>query len=158
GPEPPRLRAQGHARGSEEAAALLRACGPRPPRRGLESLLCGAQSAGVTVSLAAELPPPALDPGILDLTAGAVFFPVRHHSPACRGAVRRLALELRPAAILIGGPSDFNDRIHELFLPHRLPIAIYTFTHCGEARRGAYYPFCVYSPEWQALQVARELV
>src|SRR5687767_7320952 len=91
---------------------------------------------------------PDIDPGLLDLSARAVFFPVRHHSPACARAVRQLALELRPSAILIEGPSDFNERIEELYLPHRLPIAIYTFVRSGETRRGAYYPFCVYSPEW----------
>jgi len=72
--------------------------------------------------------------------------------------VRQLAQEMRPRAILIEGPSDFNERIEELYLPHRLPIAIYSYTRTesGE-RRGAYYPFCVYSPEWLALQTAREL-
>ena len=25
------------------------------------------------------------------------------------------------------------------------------------SRRGAYYPFCVYSPEWQALQTGGEV-
>ncbi len=98
-----------------------------------------------------------LDPGILDLSARAVFVPVRHHSPACARMVLQLARELKPAVILIEGPSDFNERIHEVFLPHRLPIAVYTYVRSESIRRGAYYPFCVYSPEWQALQVAREL-
>lgn len=98
------------------------------------------------------------DAGILDLNAPVVFFPVRHHSPACARLVRQLALEIRPAAILIEGPSDFNSQISELFLPHQLPIAIYSYTSLTDgARRGAFYPFCVYSPEWQALQVCKEL-
>jgi len=28
---------------------------------------------------------------------------------------------------LIEGPSDFNDRIDELLLPHELPVAIYSY-------------------------------
>jgi hypothetical protein len=64
---------------------------------------------------------------------------------------------MRPAAILIEGPSDFNDRLEELYLSHRLPIAIYSYVRLADQRRGAYYPFCIYSPEWQALLVAREL-
>jgi Mg-chelatase subunit ChlD len=92
---------------------------------------------------------------ILDLTAPVVFFPVRHHSPACARLVREAIERLKPSAVLIEGPSDFNDRLAELKLPHRLPIAIYSYARLGSERRvGAYYPFCVYSPEWQALQAA----
>jgi hypothetical protein len=87
-----------------------------------------------------------------------LFVPVRHHSPACARAVRRLALELRPAALLIEGPSDFNPRIGELALPHELPIAIYSYVRLPDgARRGAFHPFCAHSPEWEALRVAREI-
>jgi hypothetical protein len=83
---------------------------------------------------------------------------VRHHSPAGARLLRRLARALRPAAVLIEGPSDFNSRLDELALPHRLPIAIYSYLRLPDGTaRGAFYPFCVYSPEWQALQVAREL-
>jgi Family of unknown function (DUF5682) len=99
-----------------------------------------------------------LNPAILNLTAPVVFFPVRHHSPACARLVRELAHQIKPAAILIEGPSDFNPQIAELNLPHELPIAIYSFAKLGEGtRRGAFYPYCIYSPEWQALQVAQEL-
>ncbi|GAB4217130.1 MAG: hypothetical protein OHK0022_59050 [Roseiflexaceae bacterium] len=86
------------------------------------------------------------------------FVPVRHHSPACARAVRALALEQRPAAVLIEGPSDFNARLDELALPHQLPIAIYSYVRLADgARRGAFYPFCEHSPEWEGLRVAREI-
>ena len=99
-----------------------------------------------------------LNPDIFNLDSPIVFFPVRHHSPACARLVRELALELKPAAILIEGPSDFNSRLDELTLPHKLPIAIYTFTQLSNGkRRGAFYPYCIYSPEWQAIQVGQEL-
>jgi len=95
---------------------------------------------------------------IADPGQRVVFVPVRHHSPACARVVRRLAAEIRPDAILIEGPSDFNTRMDELALPHRLPIAVYTYVSLpGGVRRGAYYPFCVYSPEWQAILAAKEL-
>jgi len=95
---------------------------------------------------------------LCDLDARVVFFPVRHHSPACAQRVVELARRMKPAAVLIEGPSDFNDRFNELYLPHRLPIAIYSFVRLSDQRRrGAYHPFCVYSPEWQALTIAKEL-
>lgn len=99
-----------------------------------------------------------MDPETRSLDNRVVFFPVRHHSPACARLVRRVIERVRPAAVLIEGPSDFNPQIEELFFPHQLPIAIYSYVHVeGALRSGAYYPFCVYSPEWQALQAAREL-
>jgi hypothetical protein len=95
---------------------------------------------------------------LLDIKARVVCFPVRHHSPTCARLVRDLVRQMRPAAVLIEGPADFNDRLPELDLPHRLPIAIYSYVRLADGqRRGAYYPFCVYSPEWQALRAAREI-
>jgi hypothetical protein len=94
---------------------------------------------------------------LCDLTARVVFVPVRHHSPAAADAVRTLVRDLAPAAVLVEGPSDFNARLDELLLPHRLPIAIYCHARAPDGtRRGAYYPFCAYSPEWLALTTARE--
>ncbi|MCA9578714.1 MAG: hypothetical protein KC668_24965, partial [Myxococcales bacterium] len=84
-----------------------------------------------------------------------VFVPVRHHSPACARLVRALVAELKPSRVLIEGPSDYT-RHDELQLPHQLPIAIYTFVRSAEGRSGAYYPFCEYSPEWQAIRAAGE--
>src|SRR6185369_9225643 len=94
---------------------------------------------------------------LLSCGGRVVYFPVRHHSPACAALVRRFILDERPAAVLIEGPSDFNDRLDELRLPHAMPIAIYSYVHLeGGVRRGAFYPFCEYSPEWQALAAAHE--
>lgn len=99
-----------------------------------------------------------IPPEIYDLNGRVVFFPVRHHSPTCARLVRELAQTMRPAAILIEGPSDFNAQMDELALPHTLPIAIYSYVKLADnLRRGAFYPFCVYSPEWQAIQTGREL-
>ncbi len=86
------------------------------------------------------------------------FVPIRHHSPACALAVRAAARDLRPCEILIEGPHDFTPQMDQLALPHRLPIAIYSYIREADgATSGAYYPFCRYSPEWQALEAAREL-
>ncbi len=85
-----------------------------------------------------------------------MLIPVRHHSPACARHVRDTILRVRPAAVLIEGPADFNERIDELFLGHLPPISIYSHVAWADGlRQGAYYPMCDYSPEWQALQAAR---
>src|SRR5215472_15327488 len=98
------------------------------------------------------------DPRIASVMEPVVFFPVRHHSPACSRLLCSLADRLRPSAILIEGPSDFNSTLTELYHPHRLPIAIYSYVRMQDnLRHGAFYPFCSYSPEWQALQASLRL-
>jgi hypothetical protein len=64
---------------------------------------------------------------------------------------------LRPAYVLIEGPADFNERLDELYLPHQLPVAIYSYLSGDQTHRGSWSPFAEHSPEWQALQVAREV-
>jgi hypothetical protein len=96
-----------------------------------------------------------------------VYFPVRHHSPACGLHLRDLIRARRPATILIEGPTGFDGFVD--LLAHeetRPPVAIYSY--CSERsggdaagfeksrrRRGAYYPFCDYSPEWIAVREGR---
>jgi len=98
------------------------------------------------------------DPRLWSASEPVVFFPVRHHSPACARLVGALIRELRPAAVLIEGPSDFNSRIGELLLDHRLPLAIYSYFATADGQRyGAFYPFFDFSPEWSALLAARDV-
>ncbi|HEV3116500.1 MAG TPA: DUF5682 family protein [Gemmataceae bacterium] len=98
----------------------------------------------------------------IDLDARVVYFPVRHHSPACAWHVRRLIRDLRPKHVLIEGPRDATPLIP--FLTHertRMPVAIYTtyVQRRGDelpARHAAYYPLCDYSPELAAIRAAAE--
>jgi uncharacterized protein DUF5682 len=87
---------------------------------------------------------------------GATFVGVRHHSPACARVVAATIAELRPAYVLIEGPSDMNERLDELLLGHRLPIAIFTSYQDDDRSHTSWTPFCDYSPEWVALTVGRE--
>ena len=89
---------------------------------------------------------------LCDAEADVVYFPVRHHSPACAALLAQWIDRQRPAAVLIEGPSDFNPHLPELLLEHELPIAIYSYFRGSDGTCGAYYPFCEYSPEWSALQ------
>ncbi len=95
---------------------------------------------------------------LCDIEAPVVTFPVRHHSPAAALLVREAIDRIKPAAVLIEGPSDYNPYRDELVLGHSMPIAIYSYfrTSLG-ITLGAFYPFCEYSPEWFALQHAQSL-
>ena len=81
---------------------------------------------------------------------------VRHHSPACARLVADVIGRVRPRFVLIEGPSDMNDRMGELRLPHTLPLALFSYRQdqaTGHSR-GMWTPFCDYSPEWVALHAA----
>lgn len=99
--------------------------------------------------------------GLLDrlcsLDGDIVYFPVRHHSPACAALVARCIESVRPAEVLIEGPSDFEIHFDELLRDHELPIAIYSYFRNHESSSGAYYPFCEYSPEWVAIRTGRSV-
>ncbi|MDO5623587.1 MAG: DUF5682 family protein [Pseudomonadota bacterium] len=77
---------------------------------------------------------------------------IRHHSPACAQLVAHAIAQDRPAAVLIEGPSDFNPRLHELLLPHRLPVALYSYAHHAGGAAQCWFPLVDHSPEWVALQ------
>jgi hypothetical protein len=80
---------------------------------------------------------------------------IRHYSPACARLVRARIAALKPHTVLIEGPSDFNERLHELALPHTLPIAIYSFYGDDAGTASCHAPFAEFAPEWAALDAAR---
>jgi hypothetical protein len=83
-----------------------------------------------------------------------VIIGVRHHSPACARRVGHVIESVKPAFVLIEGPSDFNPYIDDLRGDHALPIAIFSFCSGAERMSASYTPFCGYSPEWRALAAA----
>ena len=82
---------------------------------------------------------------------------VRHHSPACARLVRHVLERERPRWVLVEGPADFNDRLDELSLGHRLPIALFSYLQSDERQAACWAPLCDYSPEWVALSTGRRL-
>jgi hypothetical protein len=95
-----------------------------------------------------------------------IFFPIRHHSPACAWHLERLIAERKPSAVLIEGPRDATALLPHLANPAtRAPIAIYTTfvdttnrlelpkaEKSKPARFSAYYPLADYSPELVAIR------
>jgi len=126
-----------------------------------------------------KLPNDSFDRSQLDqvlsslFTSRCVYFPIRHHSPACSWHLGKLIRELKPSAVLVEGPNSFTPFIPTILDPGtKPPVAIYTHyidvdrrlykpaeneLDLGPARFAAYYPFCDYSPELTALRVGREV-
>ncbi|MGW4891531.1 DUF5682 family protein [Kitasatospora sp. NPDC004240] len=83
------------------------------------------------------------------------FLGVRHHSPACARLVAETIERTRPAFVLVEGPVDMNDRLEELLLGHRLPVAVFSHYRDEERAATSWTPLCDYSPEWVALTAGR---
>ncbi|HNB73692.1 MAG TPA: DUF5682 family protein, partial [Acidobacteriota bacterium] len=102
-----------------------------------------------------------------------VFFPIRHHSPACTWHLQKVIDEEKPAAILIEGPEDITPLIPTLLDPRtKPPVAIYTtfvdrrqtievplpgWLDAGPPRFAGFYPFCDYTPELVALKTGQKI-
>ncbi|MDR2656183.1 MAG: DUF5682 family protein [Oscillospiraceae bacterium] len=82
-----------------------------------------------------------------------VFFPVRHHSPACAWHIRKAARLCAPDCILIEGPAD-TDRLIPSIIGAEPPSAVYYSYKDEEGRYACYYPMLEYSPELVALKEA----
>ena len=90
-----------------------------------------------------------------NLKSNTVYFPIRHHSPACSYHLIKTIESYRPQVILIEGPYNTNGLIQDIVLEeNRLPIAIYySFNDSTgllgkrDAKYMCYYPFLEYSPD-----------
>jgi hypothetical protein len=100
---------------------------------------------------------------LFDTERNLHFFPIRHHSPACALHLREALRAIRPAAVLIEGPIDFEPLIAELLAPGVVPpVAMVALPDSAardeKGRAGTtYYPICRHSPEYIAIQQANEL-
>ena len=99
-----------------------------------------------------------------DNTQPVVFFPVRHHSPACSYHLKQAIEEIRPECILIEGPQNAQSQIPVLgHKDTKAPLALYYFY---KDTRGllsqekedykCYYPYLDCSPELVALRAASD--
>jgi hypothetical protein len=80
------------------------------------------------------------------------IFGIRHHGPGSARSLR-LALEaLRPDALLVEGPPDAAAALPLLAHPAMQPPVALLIYAPEAPRLAVYYPFAVFSPEWQALR------
>ncbi|PRA07905.1 MULTISPECIES: DUF5682 family protein [unclassified Paenibacillus] len=95
---------------------------------------------------------------VYNLSNHTVYYPIRHHSPACSYHLLRLIEEYKPDIILIEGPESGNPLISVLSDEATLPPVSLYYTYESELQREAcYYPMLRYSPEYVALKEAKRL-
>lgn len=103
-------------------------------------------------------PPSQPEPPLLHIAERSLYVvPIRHHSPACSAHLQRLLEEVKPAAVLVEGPCDFDPHIALLNdVQTTPPVAIVALREAsgenGIQKATSYFPFCSHSPEFLALR------
>ncbi|WP_067667570.1 DUF5682 family protein [Nocardia miyunensis] len=83
-------------------------------------------------------------------------FGIRHHGPGSARSLRLALEKFRPDAILIEGPADADPLITHIAAESMTPpVALLAYVP-DTPSRAAFWPFAVFSPEWQALRYAHE--
>jgi hypothetical protein len=81
-------------------------------------------------------------------------FGIRHHGPGCARSLRAALEELEPDIVLVEGPPDAQETIPLLrHADMKPPVALLVYSP-DNPKQAVYYPFAVFSPEWQALDYA----
>jgi len=86
-------------------------------------------------------------------------FGIRHHGPGSARSLRRSLEALAPDCVLVEGPPDADVAGVVPLLTHKEmkpPAALLVYA-ADEPARAVYYPFAVFSPEWQAIDYALRL-
>ncbi|MFJ2834784.1 MULTISPECIES: DUF5682 family protein [Nocardia] len=79
-------------------------------------------------------------------------FGIRHHGPGSARSLRQALEEFRPDAILIEGPADADPLVGFVAADTmNPPVALLAYVPDTPAR-AAFWPFAVFSPEWQAMR------
>ena len=88
------------------------------------------------------------------ISTGTAVYGIRHHGPGSARSVRAALAGQRPDIVLIEGPPEADDLVALAADPDmRPPVALLGYVP-GEPRQAAFWPFAVFSPEWQAITYA----
>ena len=82
------------------------------------------------------------------------LFGIRHHGPGSARSLRQALEALQPDILLVEGPADKAVADLLPLLNHsemQPPVALLVYIP-DKPKYAVYYPFAIFSPEWQALQ------
>jgi hypothetical protein len=83
-------------------------------------------------------------------------FGIRHHGPGSARSLTAALRALKPDCVLVEGPPE-GDELLPLMMDEQMepPTALLVYRP-DKPRQAVYYPFAVFSPEWQALRFAQQ--
>ncbi|GIH92644.1 DUF5682 family protein [Planobispora siamensis] len=79
---------------------------------------------------------------------------VRHHGPGSARSLREELERLKPDIVLIEGPPEADGLVDLAAEPDMEPPVALLAHVPGEPAKAAFWPFAVFSPEWQAIRYA----
>jgi Family of unknown function (DUF5682) len=87
--------------------------------------------------------------------SGLHIFGIRHHGPGSAKSLLKSLQDLQPDIVLVEGPADATEMLpwlaHQDMEP---PVALLVYRPDNPKRAG-FFPFAVFSPEWQGIQYAQ---
>jgi len=82
------------------------------------------------------------------------LYGIRHHGPGSARSLRTALAGLEPDVVLIEGPPEADGLVALAGDPEmQPPVALLAYVP-GEPQKAAFWPFAVFSPEWQAISYA----
>ena len=82
------------------------------------------------------------------------LYGIRHHGPGSARSLREALTRLEPDVVLIEGPPEADGLVELAGDPEmQPPVALLGYVP-GEPKTAAFWPFAVFSPEWQAIRYA----
>ena len=85
------------------------------------------------------------------------IFGIRHHGPGSARSLTRALEKLQADCVLIEGPPEANALIHHVSDPTLAPPVALLIHAADDPSRSSFYPFTVFSPEWQAITWALKM-
>ena len=79
------------------------------------------------------------------------FFGVRHHGAGCARSLQQALHALQPDIILIEGPPEADSLLPLAGMESMQPPVALLIYAPSQPKHAVYYPFAVFSPEWQAI-------
>ncbi|MEO0935521.1 MAG: DUF5682 family protein, partial [Cyanobacteria bacterium J06641_2] len=80
------------------------------------------------------------------------IFGIRHHGPGSASSLRQALEILQPDTILIEGPPDAESLLPLVASSQMQPPVALLIYLPDEPKQSVYYPFAIFSPEWQAIK------
>ena len=80
------------------------------------------------------------------------IFGIRHHGPGSARSLSQALAQLQPDIILIEGPPDAESLLPLVASSQMQPPVALLIYLPDNPKESVYYPFAVFSPEWQAIQ------
>lgn len=82
------------------------------------------------------------------------IFGIRHHGPGSARSLRDALMHLQPDCVLVEGPPEADALLPLVTNPEmHPPVAIVVYSPENPSR-AVFYPFAIFSPEWQAITFA----